>query len=503
MFTTIKNWLYRSLSLLLEKVGLRRLRHCPVGTLSTITHDECGTSTKREKMKINLNDVTNIDSLTTINDNFDKIEQELQDRVLYRDNPVGEPNAMNSILDMNGYSIINVKDVYSEDGQWATMGALEAVQADVNQKAIQAAASASSAFDSKNYASLASDLTLDAYFEFSNQYLGAKASDPATDNNGNSLSPGSMYFKNTAPKNMRIYNGTSWQDVAGITSSTVTTVDPSNFANQVEAEEGINSSKLMTPERTKQAINKQVKEGFASSGAISVSVPASQPAHLVNLSQIESMIQAAGGPSQNGRLIRVHRYTDPSASNVFTKQAGDGKIEVFLVGAGGGGGRLGGGGGGAAWKTYEASALSANETVVVGAPDARTGIAGSGGGSGGNSTFKTTIAYGGKGKETTAIQGAGYDGGSFEGADYGVKGGIGGGGVAFGSNSDTSIDLVGNGGNSAIGTGGSPMQATVGLYKSRIDGAPNTGGGGSGYFGTDRMSAVGGSGYVEIRVYSA
>lgn len=53
--------------------------------------------------------VTNIDSaLMPYNNNFLKIETELQDKVLYRDNPSGEPNAMKSPLDMNGQRVYNV-----------------------------------------------------------------------------------------------------------------------------------------------------------------------------------------------------------------------------------------------------------------------------------------------------------------------------------------------------------------------------------------------------------
>ena len=44
-------------------------------------------------------------------------------------------------------------------------------------------------------------------------YLGAKASDPTTDNEGNPLVAGLLYF-NTTSNVMRVYNGTFWQNVA-------------------------------------------------------------------------------------------------------------------------------------------------------------------------------------------------------------------------------------------------------------------------------------------------
>jgi hypothetical protein len=61
--------------------------------------------------KIVLNDVTNLNALSVINANFDKLEQELQSKVLYRDNPAGEPNALESDVDANGHSIYNIENL--------------------------------------------------------------------------------------------------------------------------------------------------------------------------------------------------------------------------------------------------------------------------------------------------------------------------------------------------------------------------------------------------------
>jgi len=42
---------------------------------------------------------------------FDAIEAELNNKVLYRDNPSGEPNQMENDIDMNGNKIINVESI--------------------------------------------------------------------------------------------------------------------------------------------------------------------------------------------------------------------------------------------------------------------------------------------------------------------------------------------------------------------------------------------------------
>ena len=58
--------------------------------------------------KINLTGVSSgFNSNTTNKANNDALEAEFQDKVLYRDNPTGEPNAMQNNLDMNGFTILN------------------------------------------------------------------------------------------------------------------------------------------------------------------------------------------------------------------------------------------------------------------------------------------------------------------------------------------------------------------------------------------------------------
>jgi hypothetical protein len=58
--------------------------------------------------KVVLNDVAAGYNVSTINTNFDKIETALNNKVLYRDNPTGEPNELKSDLDFNGKNAYNV-----------------------------------------------------------------------------------------------------------------------------------------------------------------------------------------------------------------------------------------------------------------------------------------------------------------------------------------------------------------------------------------------------------
>jgi len=59
-------------------------------------------------MKIELDDTLSGRDLSKINSNFQEIENALNNNVLWRDNPEGEPNQMENLLDMNGQRIINL-----------------------------------------------------------------------------------------------------------------------------------------------------------------------------------------------------------------------------------------------------------------------------------------------------------------------------------------------------------------------------------------------------------
>lgn len=62
--------------------------------------------------KITLNDITSGYATTTqLNTLFQQVEDELNNKVLYKDSPVGEPNSMANDLDMDSNDILNVKDV--------------------------------------------------------------------------------------------------------------------------------------------------------------------------------------------------------------------------------------------------------------------------------------------------------------------------------------------------------------------------------------------------------
>lgn len=103
--------------------------------------------------KIVLNDVTNLNTLSVINDNFDKIEQEFQNKALYRDNPEGEPNTLENDVDVNGNNIYNVNNltvsnsftVNGKNIEQVVDDAIEGVQQSATAAANSATAAATSA----------------------------------------------------------------------------------------------------------------------------------------------------------------------------------------------------------------------------------------------------------------------------------------------------------------------------------------------------------------------
>ena len=76
--------------------------------------------------------------------------------------------------------------------------------------ATNSATSATESETAKTAAEAAKDAALAALDSFDDRYLGAKASDPTLDNDGNALIVGALYFNSNTNK-LYVYNGTTWQ----------------------------------------------------------------------------------------------------------------------------------------------------------------------------------------------------------------------------------------------------------------------------------------------------
>jgi len=186
-----------------------------------------------------------------------------------------------------------------------------------------------------------------------------------------------------------------------------------------------------------------------------------------------------------------------TTSGSYSKPAGLLAVEVTVVGGGGGGGGAaisavagGGGGGGAAIEILLASALSASETVTIGAGGAggSSGVGGTGGTTSFGAFLSATGGVGGGAGNAQVEEGGA--GGIGSGGDLNLKGN-GGGGGAEGSGSGE--QMVGAGGGSLFGGGGAGQTHTT----TKENGL--NGGGGSGREGG--TGGTGGNGIVFIREY--
>jgi hypothetical protein len=80
---------------------------------------------------------------------------------------------------------------------------------EASTSASNASSSASSATTAQSAAESARDSALAAFDSFDDRYLGQKSSDPTTDNDGNTLVAGTLYF-NTTSDSMFVYEGSTW-----------------------------------------------------------------------------------------------------------------------------------------------------------------------------------------------------------------------------------------------------------------------------------------------------
>jgi len=98
-----------------------------------------------------------------------------------------------------------------------------------------AATSATESETAKTAAEAAKDAALAALDSFDDRYLGAKASDPTLDNDGNALVAGALYY-NTTSDVMKVYEGSVWVAAyASLSGALLATNNLSDLANAATA----------------------------------------------------------------------------------------------------------------------------------------------------------------------------------------------------------------------------------------------------------------------------
>lgn len=135
-------------------------------------------------MKITLDTVASGYDLSKVNANFQKIEDELNEKVLYRDNPDGEPNQLVDDIDANGKRLYNVP-IPTSNGDVANKLYVDTVTGAGYVEAAQAAAE--QALASKSDAELAEAAALAAKTDAETAKTAAEAAALALTNMGDPI----------------------------------------------------------------------------------------------------------------------------------------------------------------------------------------------------------------------------------------------------------------------------------------------------------------------------
>ena len=218
-------------------------------------------------------------SITALNANITALKEGF-DNTISRDG--SSPNTMSADLDLNGNDITNVATITDATGTdvvaqtlahknaaatSATAAATSATAAASSQTA--AASSQTAAASSATGAASSATSAASTYDTFDDRFLGAKSSNPATDNDGDALATGALYF-NTSDNNMKVWNGSAWQAV-GPTSTEQTNINTvAGISSDITTVAGVSSAVTTTSQSV--AILNSLNAMFTAAENIAVTV---------------------------------------------------------------------------------------------------------------------------------------------------------------------------------------------------------------------------------------
>jgi hypothetical protein len=218
-----------------------------------------------------------------------------------------------------------------------------------SEAAISATNSATSATESetaKTAAEAAKDAALAALDSFDDRYLGAKASDPTLDNDGNALVAGALYY-NTTDDVMKVYEGSSW--VAAYASLSGALLATNNLSDLVNATSARTNLGLGTAATTASTDYATAAQGTTADSAVQ---PNDNPTFAgltttanVSFGDSDKALFGAGSDLQiyhdgsnsyikeagQGALVLqgTHMYLKSTADEYYLKNTADGSVEVY------------------------------------------------------------------------------------------------------------------------------------------------------------------------------
>ena len=197
-------------------------------------------------------------------------------------------------------------------------------------KAGEAAASATSAVSSASSAQASKDAALEALDSFDDRYLGQKAADPTTDNDGNPLISGSLYF-NTTDEIMKVYEGSLW--VAAYASLSGALIAANNLSDLASSSAGRTNLGLGTAATTAStdyataaqgtlAANALPKGGGAMTGAITTNSTFDGRTVSVDGTKLDGISGGATNVTNNNQLTNGAGYITSYVNTTYTAGAG-------------------------------------------------------------------------------------------------------------------------------------------------------------------------------------
>jgi hypothetical protein len=145
-----------------------------------------------------------------------------------------------------------------------------------SNSASAAATSATNASNSASAAAISETNAAASFDSFDDRYLGAKASAPTLDNDGDTLIVGALYF-NTVDNAMKVWNGTVWLDAyASLSGALIATNNLSDLTNTTTARSNLGLGTAATTAATDYATSAQGTKADSAlqPAAIGVSVQA-------------------------------------------------------------------------------------------------------------------------------------------------------------------------------------------------------------------------------------